>query len=333
MKRFFIRCFLYSIPLIIIISLIALTDPYYLFHKSRPFDQDKFDIGYSYDQGRRYKLFTFLNKPTDKIILGASEINPINERNIPEGGWHSLSFGGVQLEESLDLFWGIARNNSLTTVMLAPEFIKFCIAVADGDMQYYNWSQTESKRVMDLFESPLDIFVDKYTIQSTYYYLLSKLGVENTRSKPTKTRDAFWEEQCRYGIDKYTSKKDSTRIEKIYNEFDRISHFCANNDIKVIIVLPIQHADLIKVEFSDEVYPLYRDYLSHLIGIFGSVYYYDYPNELSCDPALFSDPFHYVDANVYLNSIWGSDLRYMKKLESNESLTWVDSIRENYSFQ
>jgi hypothetical protein len=197
MKRLFIRGFLYSIPLIIIISLIVLTDPYYLFHKNRPFNQDKFDIGYSYDQGRRYKLFTFLNNPTDKIILGASEINPINERNIPEVGWHSLSFGGVQLEESLDLFWEISKNNSLKTVMIAPEFIKFCIAVADEDMQYYNWSQTESKRTIDLFDSPLDIFVDKYTIQSTYYYLLNKLGRENTRSKPTKSKEAFWEEQCK----------------------------------------------------------------------------------------------------------------------------------------
>jgi hypothetical protein len=119
----------------------------------------------------------------------------------------------------------------------------------------------------------------------------------------------------------------------MYNEFSRISHYCVDNDIKVIIVLPIQHTDLINVEYSKDVYPLYRDYLSHLIEIFGTVYYYDYPNELSSDNALFSDPFHYIDANVYLNSLWGNDQRYMKKLLTVESLLWVDSIRDNYSFQ
>lgn len=329
MKKFICRGLLYALPLIVIVVIIVIIDPYYLYHKNRTFNQSKFDVGYSYDQGRRYKLFTFFNNPTDKIILGASEINLISERNIPEVGWHSLSFGGAQLEESLDLFWKITGEHQLKKVLLAPEFIKFYNAIIDEGINYYNWNLTQSNKAIELYNNKLDYFLDKYTLQSTCYLLLDNFGVENKRSKPQMSKDEFWKSQLDYGRQQFSKAINNSKIEDVYFSLTEIKNYCDSKGIEVLIVLPIQHVDLIKFEYSNEIYPIYRDYLSHLIDIFGEVYYYDYPSDFSNNRDLFSDPFHYIEAELYINSLWGNQKKDYIHLSSEESLYYVDSLRND----
>ena len=38
----------------------------------------------------------------------------------------------------------------------------------------------------------------------------------------------------------------------------------------------------------------------------GKVYYFDYPSELSHNAEMFSDPFHYLDCDIYIQSLWGT---------------------------
>lgn len=328
MKKFFCRGLLYALPLIVIIVTIVIIDPYYLYHKNRAFNQTIYDVGYSYDQGRRFKLFTYLNNPSDKIILGASEINLISERNIPEEGWHSLSFGGAQLEESLDLFWKIVGKNKLKKVLLAPEFIKFYNAVIDEEINYYSWILTQSNNAIELYNNKLEYFLDKYTLQSIYYLLMYNIGVENKRSKPQMSKDEFWMSQLNYARQQCSKSVNNSKIKDIYSSFKEIKNYCDSIGIEVLIVLPIQHVDLIKLEYSDQIYPIYKDYLSHLINIFGSVYYFDYPSDFSNNVDLFSDPFHFIEAELYINSLWGNQNNNFILLDSEESLKYVDALRK-----
>lgn len=333
MKKFIYRGLLYALPLIIYVVAIAIVDPYYLFHHKRPFNQAKYDIGYSYDQGHRYKIFRYLNNPQPNIILGASEINVISERNIPEEGWQSLSFGGAELEESIDLFWYIAKRGKLKKVILAPEFIKFYNAIIASDVNRYSWNGTRAAQTIDLFDNKLESFIDKYTIQSTYFYLLHEVGVESGRNKPSGEKADFWAEQLQYGRLQYSNQYDENKRQSMYSSLSKIGEYCKKESIDIMVVLPIQHTDLISLEYSPEVYTIYRDYLAHLISSFGKVYYFDYPNNVSKDSESFSDPFHYLYPELYLDAIWGEDISNVIILNSCNDLQTVDSIRSSFIVQ
>lgn len=333
MKKFIFRGLLYALPLILHVVAIAIVDPYYMFHHKRPFNQTKYDIGYSYDQGHRYKIFRYLNNPQSNIILGASEINVISERNIPEEGWQSLSFGGAELEESIDLFWFIAKNNKLKRVILAPEFIKFYNAIIASDINRYCWTGTRAALTIDLFDNKLESFVDKYTILSTYFLILRQLGVESGRNKPSGGKDEFWAEQLQYGKQQFSSQYDESKRQAIYSSLNKIGEYCKKESIEILVVLPIQHTDLISLEYSPKVYPIYRDYLANLISSFGKVYYFDYPNKVSENSELFSDPFHYLYPELYLNAIWGVNVGDVIILNSWDDLKNIDSIRSTFNAQ
>lgn len=330
MKTFIKRVLFCSLPICFVIICTIVVDPYYLLFKGREFNQTKFDIGYSYDQGHRYKLFTFLNSPKPNIILGASEINPIHERNIPEDGWHSLSFGGAKLEESIDLFWKISKENQLKKVIFAPEFIKFYNAIIDEDILRYSWESTQSSMSFDIFDDKCKYIVDEYTIKTSFYFILDKLGVTSTRNKPQTSKDLFWKTQLDYAKVQYSKPVREEKKVQIYSQFKDIADYCNSHNILVQIVLPIQHVDLISLEYADDIYPLYRDYLNHLIAYFGAIYYFDYPNEYSSNDNLFSDPFHYVSSDIYLNNIWETKDSGLMILTDEESLNKLDHIRQNY---
>ena len=308
MKKFLIRCLLYASPLFIVFLTVFLVDPYYLFTSNDYYDKDKYEIGYSYDQGRRYKIFTFWNNPTDKIILGASEINVISELNIPESGWHSLSYGGSPLQESLKMYWEVRQDHHLSKVIIAPEFIKFYNAISsgNGDPYYANfsWTTSQSKKALDIYHNKFDYFLDKYTMKSTWKCITTSKS--DILSKPKTSKNNFWTSQLDYAHQVYEGNTVfPEKIPEILELFQSIKRDADNNNINIIIVIPIQHVDLLKIEFQPHVYNIYKNYIQSLIEIFGNIYYFAYTAGASENDSLFSDPFHYLEPDIYLNNIWG----------------------------
>ena len=312
MKRFLLRGSLFSIPLFIVFLAIYIIDPYYLFTNKSKYDETKYDIGYSFDQGRRYKIFTYWNEPTDKIILGASEINLINEHNIPERGWHSLSYGGAPLQESLRMYWEVSKAHHLSKVIIAPEFIKYFNAISsgNGDPYYANfsWNTSQSKKAFDIYNNKLDYFIDKYTLKSTWSYLSSQFSKIGVHSVPNSTKEAFWKSQMDYAHEIYEGNTVfEDKKTEIIDLFRDIKQDADQNKTEILIILPIQHIDLLKTEFQPMVFTIYKEYIKSLAEIFGEVYYFAYTPGYSEDYTKFSDPFHYLSADLYLDNIFNWD--------------------------
>lgn len=324
MRKFLIKGIIFALPLIVIFVVVYIVDPYYLYHKDRSFSQEMYDIDYSFDQGRRYKIITFLNDPKPNIIMGASEINVIHERNIPEQGWHSLSFGGAPLQESLDLFWKMTKTHEIKRIIFAPEFIKFyndCLG------EFYSWNASHSSKAFELFENKPDYLLDKNVIRATYYYLVSELGVSSDKNKPNMTKDDFWHHQLMFAEGQYNQRVADATFNKSIAKLKEFAGYCRDNDIEVTIVIPAQHQDLTKIEFRDVSYPIYRQYLSSLIEMFGTVYYFDYPNQVTSNFDSFSDPFHLTDESIYINALWKNDDKYCLVFRGQSDLCQLDSIR------
>lgn len=330
MKRFIIRSLLYLIPLLLVIGAVAIVDPYYLFHNDSPFNEQKYEIGYSFDQGRRYKIFTYWNNPTDKIILGASEINIINERNIPENGWHSLSYGGAPLQESLRMYWEVSKEHHLTKVLIAPEFIKYfnAISSANGDPYYANfsWETSQSAKALEIYNNRLDYFIDKYTLKTTWQYLCSNILHQGSRGKPEGSKDAFWKHQLEYARDIYKGIILEGKKSEIIASFRELKKDAERKGIEVMIVIPIQHVDLLREEFGEDVYDVYVDYLMTLADIFGGICYMAYYEGVSDNVESFSDPFHCTLDRPYINSLFGATEN--QRLKSDEIKPVLETIRK-----
>lgn len=309
MKRFIIRGLLYSLPLLLLVVLIRVVDPYYLFSDEASFDEDKFKIGYSFDQGRRYKINTYMNNPKDNIILGASEINVINERNIPEPGWHSLSYGGAPLQESLRMYWEIDKYHDIKSVLIAPEFIKFyhAVSTSNGDPYYANfdWQSSQSAKAFDIYNNKPNYFIDKYTIKSTFNYLGKNIFGKKLSGIPSSSKSDFWESQLSYADNTYNHDiVIKSKVDSIAKLFKDIADDIKIKNRNAIIVIPVQHVDLLKYEFQDSIFNYYRDYLHMLIDNFGQIYYFGYTESVSEDSDKFSDPFHYLSEDIYIDGIF-----------------------------
>ena len=327
MRKFLKQVFILALPLLLLFALVVYVDPYSLYHSNRDFDQIKYDITYSFDQGRRFKIIDFLNHPSSNIILGASEINTINKTNIPEQDWQSLSFGGAPLDESIDLFWKIVSQYKIKTLIIAPEFIKYYNACL-GD--YYVWNSSQSAMAYELYSNKLEYLIDKNVIKSTFYCLFNRFGLNSSKNKPKMSKQEFWNHQLNYAKGQFDQPVQLKSIENVKDRISKVADFCTINGIDVKIVLPIQHADLINLEYSEKTYPLYRDYLEFLISAFGSIYYFDYPNKISVDNELFSDPFHYLSGDIYINAIWDNNITNCIILQKESDIFTVDSIRSTF---
>lgn len=330
MKRFIIRSLIYLSPLLLVFLVVFLVDPYYLFHKDRAFDEQRFEIGYSFDQGRRYKIFTYWNNPTEKIILGASEINIINERNIPEEGWHSLSYGGAPLQESLQMYWEVSKEHHLTKVIIAPEFIKYfnAISSANGDPYYANfkWESCQSAIALNIYSNILDYFVDKYTLKTTFSYVVNLIHSQKTQSKPAGTKEEFWKHQMGYAHHVYREGSlISDKKKEVKNLFKLIKEDAEKKDVEVIVVIPIQHVELLKEEFQEGVYNTYLEYISSLIDIFGGVYYLAFTDGVSQNADMFSDPFHCTFEKPYLDYLFGENTD--NRLTQESVKEYLDEVR------
>ena len=333
MRKFIIRGFLYLLPFIVAILTVYIVDPYYLFTGEDQFDEQKYLVGYSYDQGRRYKIFTYFNNPTDNIILGASEINIISEHNIPEEGWHSLSYGGAPLQESLRMYWVAQNKHKLKKVIIAPEFIKYYNAISSttGDPYYANftWEVSQSAKAIEIYDNKLDYFVDKYTIESTLQCIKSLVGDKSSRSKPQGSKEDFWQSQLDYAEQQYSGDIFPEKKQEIWALFSAIKEDAERRGVEIRIVLPIQHIDLLRLEFQDVVYETYKEYIAFLTKTFGEIYYMAFSEDISNNQDCFSDPFHCIMEEYYVDKLFGK--HRITPLNEEKAMEFLDFIRRYLS--
>lgn len=335
MRKFHIYAFISSLPLLAIIIAIWLVDPYNLFRNDEKFNEEKFRIGYGFDQGRRYKIFTYLNNPTDKIILGASEINVINEQNIPEKGWHSLSYGGAPLYESLQMYWEISKRHHLSKVIIAPEFIKYCLTISSSyGHDYYsnfNWINSQSAKAFEIYNKKQLYFTDKYSIKATYANLCNYIGMNSNRGVPDMSKSEFWKEQIDYALETYSEDFSlSSKKKDLRRNLEEIKKDAMKKNTELIIVIPVQHIDLLKLEYRNETFQTYQEYIQTLVDVFGKVHYLAYIKGVSDEVNQFFDPFHYQSADLYIDKIYRGDSHLVITKSNVDSLLEIKKEIDNY---
>ena len=242
-----------------------------------------------------------------------------------------MSYGGAPLQESLQMYWEVSREHLLSKVIIAPEFIKFFNAVSsgNGDSYYANfsWTTSQSNIAFEIYNNKLDYFIDKYTLKSTWTYLMSSFSDANVKSVPSSTKDTFWRSQMDYAKNIYDNNiVYPEKIAEVIAQFKAIMQDAVQNNTEIIIVIPIQHIDLLRMEYQLRTFNLYKDYIKSLVQIFGKIYYFAYTPGYSEQYSLFSDPFHYLSPDIYIENLFSDDIDFI--LTSSNVEEKLESIKK-----
>ena len=298
MKKFFKQLFLFSIPIVIYITIIITIDPYNVFYTNDNARIKDLKLKTSYKLNYPlFKLQKFKNHPTSTILLGDSRIDKLKENSIEKLAKikaTNMGYGGGTMPEIINTFWHITEYHKLEKVIFGINF------------NLYN-ATFDSNRVdeaLELKRSPLNYIFSRYNFKSSFYILKSLVtGKDVHIEKPKMNREEFWNFQLEHAAkghySRYVYPKD------VYKELQKISDYCKEHEIELIIIIPPTHVDLQKRIEDFNLKEEERKFKNDLKKI-AKVYDFDYPNEITRDRANFLDPYHFNDsiADVLIKALF-----------------------------
>jgi hypothetical protein len=306
MKSFLKKNILFSIPLILYFLSVIYVDPYNIIreeHNSKLIEL-KSKISYKLNY-TLYKLPLYKRKPTDIVILGdsrANQLKPSTFERLLNINTTNLAYGAGTLSEVIQTFNYIKDIHSLKQVYIGINF------------NMYNNFPKRNRVIGALkkMESNQSYLVSKVCLKSTF--LMFKSFITNKEIKlgmPLETKSEFWEWQLKTNLPNFYSNYEYPSI--YYEGLKEISNYCKENNIKLIFFIPPTHVEqqqsVINFDLAEEEVR-FRDDIKKL----GTLYDFDYPNEITKNKTNFSDPLHPNDSIVEIvtQEIVTGNLKYAR---------------------
>lgn len=307
MRKFLIKCLLFSLPLLVGLVLLITIDPYGRFNNpihSKKLLEAKAKISYSENQPL-FKIIDYKKNPADLIILGDSRGNSLKSKKFQELtglSSYNLSIAGGSLAEASDLFWYATSIHPIQQVYFAINF----------NLYSETNSSNRVSEAMRLANKPISLLISKYSIKASAKIMQSLLFGKEHSDAPRLSKEEFWEYQLQSSATGFY--KHYVYPEQYYQTLVEISEFCRNNKIELVFVIPPTHIDLQKrigdFDLDDE----NEKFLSDLRSL-GTVYNFDIESPLTTDRDNFSDPFHFISsvADIVVEEVVQQTSRYSAK--------------------
>jgi hypothetical protein len=247
---------------------------------------EKRDVSYNLSN-YAWKYPEYQHDPQPSVILGDSRARrlPAEAFEAVDGeGTYNFAFGGATGGDVIETFWFALEQGALKRVYmgLGALLLNDSIAVERG------------RRDRELLASPLQYYFSPFvTGASVRVVLRHTLGIEGPDETPPMSPEAFWEYQLTvpprqyYGSYLYPTK--------LLGRLKEVAAVCAERDIELVFFMPPTHVDLQAKRMEYQIEGDYQRALREL-ELLAPVYDWDYPNVVTQDAALFSDPFHPKDA-------------------------------------
>ncbi|MBN1182928.1 MAG: hypothetical protein JXB49_11615 [Bacteroidales bacterium] len=281
MWKFIKKSLFFITPFCTYLVLILLIDPYSYYGYSVISIDKKSDIACSVEP-HLYQILHFQNAPTHNILLGDSRTNALAKQFNPSE-WSNLSYGGGSIKEIIQTFWFASKTVELDTVIIGINFNLY------NAFNKSFWVEETLERTANFFSYS----TNKYVFESSLL-IIKNLFVKDKieRNKPNMSKKDFWDFQlnrAKMFYEKYAYPDYYSR------ELAHISEYCKTNGIKLIFYIPPTHIELQKrvKDFHLEKYEF--KFKEDLAGT-GTVYDFDYPNDITKNKDNFEDPFHFNDS-------------------------------------
>jgi hypothetical protein len=306
MKSFLKKNILFSIPLILYFLSVIYVDPYNIIreeHNSKLIEL-KSKISYKLNY-TLYKLPLYKRKPTDIVILGdsrANQLKPSTFERLLNINTTNLAYGAGTLSEVIQTFNYIKDIHSLKQVYIGINF------------NMYNNFPKRNRVIGALkkMESNQSYLVSKVCLKSTFLMFTSFITNKEIKlGMPLETKSEFWEWQLKTNLPNFYSNYEYPSI--YYEGLKEISNYCKENNIKLIFFIPPTHVEqqqsVINFDLAEEEVR-FRDDIKKL----GTLYDFDYPNEITKNKTNFSDPLHPNDSIVEIvtQEIVTGNLKYAR---------------------
>jgi len=307
MKLFVYKILLFSIPLLAYLALALFIDPYNIIHKENNARLAELKSMISYRLNYPlYDLQQFSESPTDIVLLGDSRTAKLKSSTIEsltQMGTTNLAYGGGRLPEIIETFWYITNIHAVKQVYIGINF----------NLYNYYMNRNRVPEAIELKNSPFSYLLSKYCFKSLYLILKSCITnkVDNPE-RPKETKNEFWEYQLEYFPPFFY--RDYRYPASYLQGLKKIADYCKSEGIRLVFFIPPTHLDLQQKVYDFKLEQEQNRFKSDLATI-GTLYDFDYPNEITQDKDNFLDPFHFNDliADIVAREIVTGNLKYARQ--------------------
>jgi hypothetical protein len=301
MKRLLIRAVVLALPFLVLMSFVAVVDPFDCLGVSR-LVSDKLKAQSAQPlHNPLWKLGQFERAPIPRLILGDSSMASINTDDIRAATgdeYFNFAYGGGTLAESIDTYWAAAAKLHLDAVYIGIGLINF--------NEYQNLDRVPEARA--IAASPLRYLTNRVVLEAAFLTAYSALGgAVIDLGVPVMSRDAFWRFQIDESLPQLLREyrfpaASAARLREVAMD-------CRRNGTRLVIVIPPTEVELqAKVaalgRATDEA--RFKAFVATLAPVFDL----NYPNAFTSDRRNFSDPFHTMTDRVVVEEVWGNRMTF-----------------------
>ena len=284
MRNLFFRVFIFSIPILIYISLIIIIDPYNKIDivKNKPLQDIKKNISFKLN----YPLFLisdYKNDPKDILFFGDSRTMSLDSEELSlmtKNNYFNFSYGGGTIDEIITTFWEVQSTHKPKEIFIGINF------------ELYNDYNRNNRVVeaLEIYNSYVYYVINKYSFKSLGYIIYNLIFSNSFEiGKLTLDKNQYWNQLVlRYENLFYRNYKYPKFHHKKLSE---ISIYCKNNNIELRFFIPPSHKDIINLTSKNNLESEYNRFVTDL-NSFGPVLDLNFLENISISREFFLDPVH-----------------------------------------
>lgn len=281
MKRFLKNILILAIPLMVYLLIILLVDPFnYLNFSKLVNDKIKYEISCEVAP-HMYKLLDYNNNPKRNLVIGDSRAGGLYHC-MDCTRWSNLAYGGASIKEMVQTFWWVADNHKMDTILI------------DISLNLYNKYNKRFyvEETIEAQKNFLSYAFYKSTFRSAFLILKSYCSKQKISiNEVSMTKEEFWQFQLNDTPEKFYKKM--AYPDNYYSDLVSISEYCSKNDITLIFWIPPTHIDFQNCLEKYNIEEKMNKFLEDIKSI-GTVFDFNYSNEITRDKECFRDPLHFT---------------------------------------
>lgn len=288
MRIFLKRFFVFSLPILIWIVLVAFIDPYNYFRNDLNTIEKQLKLDISAKINRPlFQLIGYENYTTPGILLGDSRTKSLKIdlfQHYSKNKFTNLAYGGGSLQEVINSFWLLSEDNTIKDVYIGINFSLY-------NKSYNRDRVTEAKSIMENFFS---YAFSTYTFESTFLILKSIItGSEIKIGVPDSSKEKFWIYQLNVSAKEHYMNYEYPA--NYFRDLTEIAKFCNIQGINLVLFIPPTHIDL-QNKVKEYKLQNYEVRFKNDLTKIGDLYDFDYPSDITMNKDNFRDPYHFNDS-------------------------------------
>ncbi len=283
MKKLINRGLKFSFPILIILMIVVVVDPYCYFKYNNLISAEK-KKEYSRELNfALWDMIQYTRNPSANILIGDSRMGNMKTdviKMVSGKDFFMFSFGGGNLREIISTYNYVIQTNKLESLFIGV------------NLELYNKTNNRDRvsGAIAILKNPLLYIINFNVWQATYQILLSYFSNNDKQiGRPDVSRDKFWAFQVNQ-----TGQRNLANYvypDNYHKELIDMGKYCIKEQIDFKIIVFPTHTDIQRLFDKYGLLEENNRFLNDISEI-TLVYDLNFPNKITKNQELFSDPYH-----------------------------------------